>query len=218
MHKTLKGKKVLITAGPTWVPIDRVRVLSNLSSGRTGIAIAGQAAREGASVTLLLGPIPIDHRPIRRKLNVIRFNYFDELRDLLNKELARKKYDIIVHGAAVSDYKPLRRPEGKINSGLKGLTIRLRPTSKIINIIRKKAKGALLVMFKLESGMPARRLIEMSYKKMRLVKADMIVANNIEGITGDKHQAYIIDKTKKVISVKNNSQLARALVSKLAVL
>ncbi len=97
MRKRLGNKKVLITAGPTWVPIDAVRVISNTATGRTGIEIARRFARGGAEVTLLLGPVSLVHSPRStvHSIKIIRFRYFDELKKLLSGLLKKKKYDII---------------------------------------------------------------------------------------------------------------------------
>jgi phosphopantothenoylcysteine decarboxylase/phosphopantothenate--cysteine ligase len=234
MRKALKGKRVLITAGPTWVAIDRVRVISNISSGLTGITIARCAAKMGADVTLLLGPCPAYHSEPRRGeesldpsafglkmtksdsfLKIIRFKYFDELQKLVKSQLSRKKYDILIHTAAVSDYRPVKTDQEKIKSGKKKLVIELRPTVKIIDQMRRQATGAFLVMFKLEAGKPRNRLIEIAYKSMHRVKADMIVANSINEISKSKHKAYIIDIDRRITTVETKGELARKLLTKI---
>lgn len=192
--QTIKNKKILITAGPTWVPLDRVRVISNVSTGETGRTIARYAAKKGADVTLLSGPV-----------------YFDELQKLLRQQLKRKKYDIIIHAAAVSDYRPVRFFDKKIKSGNKNLIIHLRPTPKIIDSIRKLAPKAFLVMFKLEVGKSKNKLIDIAYKNMLCSGADLVVANNIDDISENRHKAYIVNLDKKVIEVKTKEELAERL-------
>lgn len=211
MRSLLKDKKVLITAGPTWVPIDSVRVISNISSGLTGITIAQYAARKGANVTVLLGPATFEKSKGKRKkekLKIIRFKYFDELQKLITQELRRHKYDIIIHAAAVSDYRPAEVFKGKLKSGKKILAVFLRPTVKIIDKIRAYAPSAFLVMFKLEVKKGKRELLEAAYKNMRRSKANLAVANNLEGITENRHGAYIIDSQKNVVAVKTKDELA----------
>lgn len=192
--QTIKNKKILITAGPTWVPLDRVRVISNVSTGETGRTIARYAAKKGADVTLLSGPV-----------------YFDELQKLLRQQLKRKKYDIIIHAAAVSDYRPVRFFDKKIKSGNKNLIIHLRPTHKIIDSIRKLAPKAFLVMFKLEVGKSKNKLIDIAYKNMLCSGADLVVANNIDDISENRHKAYIVNLDKKAIEVKTKEELAERL-------
>ena len=97
----LKNKKVLITYGSTWIPLDQVRVLSNRSSGKLGQLLTTQFKKEGARITLLEGPV---EKPFLSKgVRVVRFKFYDELLALLKQELD-KKYDIILHAAAVADY------------------------------------------------------------------------------------------------------------------
>jgi len=81
----LATKSVLITAGPTWVAIDSVRVISNTATGETGTLLAERFAQQGAKVTLLLGPV--SNCCLNKKIRVINFKFFDELRDKLIREL-----------------------------------------------------------------------------------------------------------------------------------
>lgn len=220
MHKLLKGKRILVTAGPTWVSIDRVRVISNVSSGFTGIIIANHAAKLGADVTLLLGPVSVDYRPKTKdhRPKILRFKYFDELQKLITDELRRKKYDIIIHGAAVSDYKPVRIFAGKIKSGKNRFTIYLKPTLKIIDKIRRFSKGAFLVMFKLETKKSKKELVDLAYKAMLRSRADLIVANNIDEVGEKRHRAYIVSCDKKVIQVDTKEKLAKMLLREIAMI
>jgi len=210
MSKPLAHRKVLVTAGPTWVPLDRVRVISNISSGRTGIALAHSAAQKGAHVTLLLGPVEAD---VSSQLSVLgvrikRFRYFDELLAALKHELTAHTYDIIIHAAAVSDYMPAAAVKGKITSGRKRVVIVLRPTAKIIEAIRRRAPAAILVMFKLEVRRPRGRLLAITRGGMRRAKADIAVANNVDEITATRHKAYIIDTRGNIMAARTKAQIA----------
>jgi phosphopantothenoylcysteine decarboxylase/phosphopantothenate--cysteine ligase len=215
MPKSLRGKKILVTAGPTWVPIDAVRVISNVSSGLTGIAIASHAAKMGGTVTLLLGPVgKVTRSPGHQvtSLKIKKFKYFDELQKLVKNELKCKKYDILIHVAAVSDYRPAAISLKKISSGKERLVVALRPTVKIVGQMRKRAKGAFLVIFKLEALQPRRKLIEIAYNSLRRTGADMVVANNIGEVGETRHKAYIIDPDKNVVSVNTKEELAKRLL------
>ena len=101
-------KKVLITAGPTWVAIDKVRVISNIASGETGILLADKLSEQGAKVTLVLGPGNDKNGIQNSRIKIIRFSFFEELRQALKKELKASRYDFIIHSAAVSGF---RAPE-----------------------------------------------------------------------------------------------------------
>jgi phosphopantothenoylcysteine synthetase/decarboxylase len=219
MHKPLlKDKRILVTAGPTWVPIDAVRVISNISSGLTGITIAKHAAKMGADVTLLLGPVSsaISSPLSAVSLKILRFRYFDELQKLIVTELRRRKYDILIQAAAISDYKPASKLSKKIKSGRSRLVIRLKPTAKIVGSIRRYARDIFLVMFKLEVGRPRGKLIKMAYEGMRRFHADLVVANNIDEISEKRHVAYIIDLNRKVTRVETKTKLAETLLGEAA--
>src|SRR5580698_10572903 len=102
-HSRASGNmRVLITCGATWTPIDDVRVISNISSGEMGHLIAQSFRQKGAHVTIIEGPVT--HTLEDKKIKFIKYRFFDELARILKQELV-KKYDIIVHAAAVSDFK-----------------------------------------------------------------------------------------------------------------
>ena len=108
------SKRILITAGPTWVAIDRVRVISNLATGETGFILADKFKKLGAMVTLLLGPG--NFCGVGTGIKVKRFNYFSELAQLLDKELKNKKYAAVIHTAAVADFLPKKIINCKVSS------------------------------------------------------------------------------------------------------
>lgn len=173
----LKGRNILITAGPTWVPIDSVRVISNTASGETGILLAKKLSDLGAKVTLLLGPVSACC--LSRKIKVINFCFFDELKNLLQKELRRGRYDLLIHSAAVADFSPGRVSKGKISSGRKRFTLTLAQTPKIIDSIRKICPGIKLVGFKFEPEAPKNKLVSQARKLMQRTGAEVIVANQV---------------------------------------
>jgi phosphopantothenoylcysteine synthetase/decarboxylase len=170
----LRGKKILITAGPTWVPIDDVRVISNISSGEMGILLAREAAARGLKVDLLLGPVGAVS--LGKKIRVQRFRYFQELLDLIKKRPKVNKYDIILHAAAVSDYfcKPVA---GKISSKKSAHFLKLKITPKIIGVMRRLNPEAYLVMFKLEGRVSDAVLLKRALEGMKKAGADLVVAN-----------------------------------------
>lgn len=188
MVTNLKNKRILITAGPTWVPIDKVRVISNIATGKTGILLAEKLQRLGAKVTLILGPVGICC--LNKKIRLIHFKFFNELKDLIKKELKFKKYDIVIHSAAVSDYRPTKIYAHKIKSGLKNLSINLVPTEKIIDLIKKINSSLFVIGFKFEPKAEKNKLIQRAKKLLLHSKLDLTVANAIER---DKYEAYIIN-------------------------
>jgi len=205
---SLKNKKILVTAGPTWVAIDKVRIMTNIFSGRTGAGIASDLQKKGAKVKLLLGP----GRVMPPKgLKVERFYYFDELYKLMKKEISSKKYDIVIHSAAVSDYEPIKKQAGKISSGKKSLSVKLKPTPKIIQQIKKWDKNVFLIQFKLEVGKTKKQLIDVGYKSMIKNKADLVVVNDFNKISDTKHEAWVVDGEKVVNKVANKSELVSSI-------
>ena len=217
----LKGKRILITAGPTWVPIDNVRVLSNIATGETGVLLARQAAAQGARVTLLIGPS--GECNLNKSIQVIRLRFFNELKNILKRELKNNTYDIIIHSAAVSDFYPVRKKfpkEKRLSNGFKPTyklggklssnrahSLKLVPLEKLVVMIRHLAGKTKLVMFKLETAVTDRALIQRAKKAAKKVNADLVVANRL-----NPYRAFIIEKGGKQILVKNKQQLARRLV------
>lgn len=201
-----KENKILVTAGPTWVRIDRVRVLTNIFSGRTGFLIARRLREMGFSPTLLLGAGRFE--PEDKKLKVIRFKYFEELRELVSKELKDKNYRAVVHSAAVSDFMPIEVYQGKISSSRKELLIKLKPAPKIIKEIRLLRPDIYLIQFKLEVGRKKEELIEVAYASLLRNKSDVVVANDLEDMSNLRYRAYIIDKDKNIKVVRSRQELA----------
>lgn len=188
---SLKNKKILVTCGATWVAVDPVRVISNCSSGELGKQIAGALKKSGAKVTLLEGPgsYPLDDKSIR----VRKFRYFSELAALFNSEIKRG-YACVVHAAAVSDYQ-LRHPaKTKCRSGKKELVLRLSPTPKLINRVKKISPRTFLVGFKLESS--TARVKESAQNLFKAAGCDLVIANSLR----NGYRGLILDKTLQTIN------------------
>lgn len=213
--RILKNKNIIITAGPTWVSIDKVRVITNIFGGTLGFIIAKAAHRMGARVTLLIGPGGVTLERSAKNFKIIKFKYFEEILRLMKEELGSKKYDIIIHSAAVADYAPILSKKGKIKSGRKDLTIKLIPTIKIVDLVKKIDPKIFLVKFKLEVGLKKKELLKIAYKSMINSHADLVVANDFKDIEG-KHRAFIIDKEKKVIACIGKKDIAQKLLTLVA--
>lgn len=195
----------MITAGPTCVPIDKVRVISNTATGETGILLAKKFARGGALVTLLLGGG--DTVFLDRKIKVIPFKFFDELTVLLRKRLKQEHYQVIIHSAAVSDYRP-GASNKKISSGLKRLSLTLKPTPKIIDALRRLSQESLLIGFKFEPGLSSAGLIKEAQRLRERAKLDLVVANtSVKG----KYLAYLVNADKVSAPFLSKEKLVNAL-------
>ena len=198
-----------MTCGPTWVAIDDTRVLSNISTGALGQMIASQLKAKGAKVTVLQGPT---HQFKSASIQIYHFTFFDELKNLLNRVL-KKNYDVIIHAAAVSDYR-LKTPfKKKISSSLKNLNLHLVPTEKLIEIIRRKNPKAFLVGFKLNAPLTKKTAIKKTKAMFKRVGCNLIVANSL---TRNKYSGFIISPKKGIVgSCNSRKKMAEALVNTL---
>jgi phosphopantothenoylcysteine decarboxylase / phosphopantothenate---cysteine ligase len=177
----LKGKKVLVTAGPTHEPIDPVRFIGNRSSGKMGFSLANAAALRGATVTLVSGPVSLG---TPKNVNRIDVETAAEMHAAVSS--LAKKQDIIIMAAAVADYAPQNVSNQKIkktdaNAG--GMTIDLRTTIDILKSIGEKKKPKqLLIGFALETQNEVKNAKEKLQKK----NLDLIVLNS----TKDEGSAF----------------------------
>lgn len=205
----LKGKKILITCGPTWVAIDSMRVISNRSTGEMGHMLAKALLASKAKVTLLEGPVT--HTFKAGGIKVLKFCFFDELADLLTKEL-KNGYDCVIHAAAVSDFKPQKTSTQKIKSDSK-ISLKLVPLPKLIHKIKAKAPDVFLVGFKLESFLNSTRAVRETKALFSQAKCDLVVANFMKA---GGYEALLLDADKSLLGkAKNKSQLVRLLVASL---
>ena len=170
--KNLAGLRIAVTAGPTHEYIDPVRYISNPSSGKMGYAIAEEAWRRGAEVTLITGPSAL-RRPAG--LNVVDVINADEMFDACMS--AAESADVIIKAAAVGDYRTAERAEQKIKRGGKDtMTLELVQNRDIAaELGRRKRPGQLLVGFAAET----QNVIENAQKKMSEKNLDMIVSNDV---------------------------------------
>jgi len=205
----LKNKRILITAGPTWVSIDKVRVISNTATGETGILLADKLAELGADVTMILGPVP-EAGSFTRGFRLIRYKYFDQLRDSLIREIKKNKYDFLIHSAAVSDYKPVKVCRQKVKSDIKYWKLTLSPTVKIVDLVRKLNRSLFIAGFKFEPDAARKFLLSESQRLMRRSGLDLVVANTFRK---ERYQAYIIDNKGVVLGpMARKKELVKKLV------
>ncbi|MFA5156051.1 MAG: phosphopantothenoylcysteine decarboxylase [Candidatus Omnitrophota bacterium] len=211
---SLKKRRILITAGPTWAAIDRIRVISNTATGETGFLLADKLATQGLNVTLVIGPA--GGRIKSTKFKVIPFIFFNELKEIILRELKTGTYGVVVHSAAVSDYLPEKIFSGKVKSGLKNWKIAFKPAPKLIDAIKKIYPGVFLVGFKFEPGAEKSKLIKSARALMRRSNLDLAVANTA---IGNKYRAYVLSgekissplASKKHLVIKLAGEIKKAL-------
>ena len=210
----LNGKTVLITAGPTIEKIDKVRFISNFSSGKMGVSIANKAANLGANVILILGPS--HQRVFHNNINVINVVSAD---DMLCEVLRYKdKFDIGIFSAAVSDFKPSNLSLKKIKKSDDFKEIKLALNKDILyEISQEKKSNQYLVGFALETN----NEIDNSIKKLENKNLDLIVLNSLNdenaGFNYDTNKVTIIDKQKNILKydLKSKDDVANDLFTKI---
>lgn len=205
----LQGKKVLITAGPTIEYIDPVRVITNQSSGRTGVLLARELVLSGAKVTFVYGP---GSEPAPKGVKVVMVKTSSEMREAVRREM-RQRLDIVVLAAAVSDYTVESPGKTKIKSNSDRMVVKLKKAPKIINEIKKIQKGVFLVGFKAETDVSRKKLVALSRKKLAESCADLIIANDIgKKYRKDpsKNNVILVDSKKESVSGwKDKGEIAR---------
>ncbi|MFA5093375.1 MAG: phosphopantothenoylcysteine decarboxylase [Candidatus Omnitrophota bacterium] len=202
----ITDKKILITAGPTWVAIDQARVISNIATGETGFLLAKRFKKLGIKVTLLLGPGQF-YSPLEG-IKVVNFKYFAQLKQLLTTELKDKRYLAIVHAAAVSDYQPKKINEHKLSSQLKNLKIDLVPTEKLINSFKSYNKNLFTVGFKFEPSAIEKVLLKKAANLLKKANLDLVVANSCKNSC---YRAYILNEKNKIGPFLSKNEMVKTL-------
>lgn len=213
-EKGLRGKKALVTAGPTFEPIDPVRFIGNHSTGKMGIAIADEMARRGADVTLVLGPSSME--PRYPGVHVRRVQTAGEMFDVCTEIF--KSTDITVMSAAVADYTPLQKAEQKIKKTSESLTLELTKTRDILKTLGSlKQPGQLLVGFALETNNERESALDKLTKK----NADLIVLNSLNdagagfGFDTNKITLFGADGSETEYPQKTKQQVAKDIVDRI---
>lgn len=211
--KDLLGKKVMITAGPTYEKIDPVRFIGNYSSGKMGFALAEECARRGAEVQLIAGPVSVTAKhPNIRRINV------ESCEDMYQAAVETfPQCDAAILCAAVADFKPATVAEQKIKREKEDLVIRLAPTHDIAATLGQMKQGQILVGFALETNDETAN----AQKKLERKNLDFIVLNSLrnEGtcFQSDENQVSILSKDgRQDYDKKNKQAVAGDIVNQLA--
>ncbi|HLE96257.1 MAG TPA: bifunctional phosphopantothenoylcysteine decarboxylase/phosphopantothenate--cysteine ligase CoaBC [Candidatus Thermoplasmatota archaeon] len=205
---TLAGKRVLVVNGSTLEPLDDMRVVTNRSSGRMGVALARGAWRLGADVEMWFGHGHVEHP---RHLPTRRFVTIADLQALA-PEAAR--FDAVLVPAAISDYGPARS-EGKIPSEKGALELRLAPLPKFLVALRRHFRG-VLVPFKAESGLPHAELVQRARRSLEANDAAFVVANDLGEVALDSTSALLVDRATAVPVSGTKDEVAAAVLARLA--
>ena len=225
-------RNIIITAGGTSEKIDEVRVISNFSSGRLGLAVAKAFLdSERAAVGKIFylcdrnTNVPSDER-----VEVVRVMGAQGLLEALKHLLTTKKIDAVIHAMAVSDFtvkqvttlEVIRAgkendPEyqvtgGKISSELEDLVILLKKTPKVIGEIKKLQEDTVLIGFKLLTGVDRESLIATGYQLLQKNRCSMVLANDLTEISGENHTGYLISQNGDYETLTTKNQIAEAIV------
>ncbi|MDD6291191.1 MAG: bifunctional phosphopantothenoylcysteine decarboxylase/phosphopantothenate--cysteine ligase CoaBC [Lachnospiraceae bacterium] len=208
--KDLRGKKVMITAGPTQEKIDPVRFITNHSTGKMGYAIAENCMRRGAEVTLITGPVALTPPPFVKVVPVVSAADMAEA-----VKTCYEAQDIIIKSAAVADYRPLHPANEKVKKKDGGATIELERTEDILAFLGKnKRPGQFVCGFSMETE----NMLENSRAKLEKKNVDMIVANNLKvagaGFGTDTNVVTLITREDcKELEIMSKADVAEAIVS-----
>jgi phosphopantothenoylcysteine decarboxylase / phosphopantothenate---cysteine ligase len=197
-----KTRRLLITAGPTYEPIDAVRFIGNRSSGRLGSALADYAQGAGWEVTLLLGPNAV--LPEHPGVEIVRFESTRDLQSLLGTQLPLA--DVLIMAAAVADYRPVQDEidlTGKRRRAAGHLALQLESTPDLLAGCSKNAReDQLLVGFALE---PKAELMASAQRKLGKKNIDLIVANALETMDSDSIEATLIGNGDRGINYERST-------------
>ncbi|MDI6904316.1 MAG: bifunctional phosphopantothenoylcysteine decarboxylase/phosphopantothenate--cysteine ligase CoaBC [Candidatus Bathyarchaeia archaeon] len=203
VKQDFSGLRVLVTAGPTIEYIDPIRVVTNRSSGKMGVAIAEEALNRGAEVTLVYG---LGTAAPPRKARVISVETTEQMHEAVVSELKSKKYNVVIAAAAAADWTIEKPYSYKVSTHkLHSISLKLKPTRKIIDYVKKVSPKTFLVAFRAEYKLSKKELIESAYKRLLEADADLIVVNDVGkkgvGFGTETNEVFIVDRKKKVVHV-----------------
>ncbi|HMK82396.1 MAG TPA: bifunctional phosphopantothenoylcysteine decarboxylase/phosphopantothenate--cysteine ligase CoaBC [Candidatus Bathyarchaeia archaeon] len=214
-RKDFQGRKVLITAGPTIENIDPIRIITNPSSGKMGAALAFEAIRRGATVTIIHGPITTT---LPRQARTISIHTTNEMYNETIKQLESSNYDVVFATAAPSDYSP-KTIEKKISTDEhKKLTLELHATQKIVDDIKKVSPNAFLVAFRAQVGLSREELVTDGYARLKQASAELLATNDVGrtdiGFGSDYNEVTLINAKgeSRIIERRTKREIAKQLL------
>ena len=224
-------KKYVITSGGISEKIDNVRKITNSSSGKLGMTIANHLLESKSDITIYYVCSKNALRPSNKRVKIIEVVGTLDLKDKVESLLRNEKIDYFIHTMAVADYMvdyvttvdKMKKSflnnsdmevikDTKISSYENNLVLVLKPTPKIISLIKKESPLTYLVGFKLLDGVSKKELIEVATRLRDKNKCDLVVANDLEDIKNKEHKAYIIDKEDKIVEASDKEDIAKKLV------
>jgi len=208
--RDMQGMRALVTAGPTIEPIDPIKLITNRSSGKMGIAVARAAAARGAEVTLIYGP---GNETPPANIKLVRVQTTAEMHDAFERELG-SRHDIIVSAAAAQDFAVERPAEQKLKHS-EPVTLKLVSAPRVLDGVRKLAPDAFVVGFKAEHDVSDEELLEAAKDKLA-EGLDMVVANDVArsgaGFGTDTNEVVIVTPSGSKPMRTTKAEIARAIL------
>ena len=206
---SLAGRSFLVTAGGTREPLDSVRFVGNRSSGRMGVALATEAHRRGARVTMLAANLAV---PAPAGVDVVET---PTAADLEREALARRDTDVVLMVAAVADYRPANEIDGKRPKSDAGWTVELEPTTDVARAFGEmKSKGQILVAFGAEEGLAGleRKRAMLADKNVDLVVYNDVSREDIGFDSGDNEVVLISKDGERLVPKASKASIAVAIL------
>ena len=203
----IKNKKILISLGGTYEPIDSVRGITNKSSGKMGLALAREAYIRGADVKLIVANVSVK---IPSVFNVVSVQTSKEMNNEVLKLIP--DFDIFISAAAVSDFEFRQKSDKKIDSS-SSLFLNLKPTTKIIRQIKQINPQIFLVGFKAEFNISKDKIIECARKQIADAGTDLVIANDISKdnchFGSDNNEVLIVDDEVITVPLASKNKIAK---------
>ena len=213
-NKQLNNKKVLISLGGTYESIDPIRGITNKSSGKMGLALAKEAFIRGADLKLIAGKIDVN---LPKSFDTIFTESSKEMNDK-TKELV-SEYDILIATAAVSDFAPIEKKNSKISSSF-DLSLKFKPTEKIIKQIKDINPEIFLVGFKAEHNISDEDMIKLAKEQIKTSGTDLVVANDVSkkgcGFGSDNNEVILVNDEILKINISSKKEIAIAIFDKIS--
>lgn len=203
----LKGKKILISLGGTYEPIDSVRGITNKSSGKMGLELAKEAYIRGADLTLVVARVSVE---IPSVFDVVHVETGREMNDVILDLVS--DFDIFISTAAVSDFEFKKLDDKKIDSS-SSLFLNLKPTTKIIRQVKKTNPDIFLVGFKAEFNISKEDIIFCARKQIEAAGTDLVIANDISKnechFGSDNNEVLIVDDDVVSVPLASKKEVAK---------
>ena len=205
----IKGKKILISLGGTYEPIDSVRGITNKSSGKMGLALAREAYIRGADLTLVAANVSVE---IPSVFDVVKVETSAQMNEAVLNLIPDA--DIFISAAAVSDFEFKQKSDKKIDSS-SSLFLNLKPTVKIIRQIKKINPDIFLVGFKAEFNISKEEIIDCARRQIADAGTDLVIANDISKencqFGSDKNEVLIVDNDVLTLPLASKREIAKSI-------